>query len=142
MKNSGVAGMQIGDLSAETGVNIETIRYYERIGLMAAPARNRGGRRVYEAAHVAQLRFIRNCRSFGFKVDDIRALLALPQNGGGAAEMEARELTSRHLTEVRRKITELKKLEAALKGMVSACTPGKQAECPIVASLARQATQP
>lgn len=65
--------------------------------------------------------------------------MALLQSGGGAAEMEARELTLRHLAEVRRKITELKKLAAALKGLVSGCTPGNQTACPFVASLVQAA---
>ncbi|MDX2263846.1 MAG: helix-turn-helix domain-containing protein [Hyphomicrobiales bacterium] len=128
--------MTIGEASAATGVNIETIRYYERAGLIAPPVRSGGGRRLYGHEQASQLRFIRNCRSLGFKMEDIRALMSLPQNGGGAAEAEARALTARHLSEVRAKIAELKKLEAALKTMVSACKPGEQSTCPIVAALA------
>jgi MerR family mercuric resistance operon transcriptional regulator len=127
-------GMAIGELARETGVNIETIRYYERVGLLPAPARTSGGRRLYETEQARRLSFIRNARMLGFTIEDVRSLLALLKAGEGV-DVEARALTERHLAQVRRKIAELRKLEGELKRMVAACKPGEQAACPIVASL-------
>ena len=76
-------GLTIGDVSEKTQVNIETIRYYERIGLVPAPPRTAGGRRQYDSAGIARLQFIRRARKLGFSIDEIRALLAMTD--GGAA---------------------------------------------------------
>ena len=90
--------MLIGKLAAQTGVNIETIRYYERVELLSAPARTDGGHRVYDADHVRRLTFIRRSRELGFSLDDIRTLLVLSD---GKRDCAARELTLRHLADVR-----------------------------------------
>jgi MerR family mercuric resistance operon transcriptional regulator len=124
--------MLIGKLAAQTGVNIETIRYYERVELLSAPARTDGGHRVYDADHVRRLTFIRRSRELGFSLDDIRTLLALSD---GKRDCAAKELTLRHLTDVRGKIASLKRLERALKGMTQACKPGDQNSCPIFDAL-------
>jgi hypothetical protein len=68
-------GLAAGQLAKDAGVNLETIRYYETIGLMPAPPRTAGGHRVYDAAHVRRLAFIRRGRDFGFSIDHVRALL-------------------------------------------------------------------
>jgi MerR family mercuric resistance operon transcriptional regulator len=124
--------MLIGKLAAQTGVNIETIRYYERVELLSAPARTDGGHRVYDADHVRRLTFIRRSRELGFSLDDIRTLLALSD---GKRDCAAKELTLRHLADVRGKIASLKRLERALKGMTQACKPGDQNSCPIFDAL-------
>ena len=124
--------MLIGKLAAETGVNIETIRYYERVELLSAPARTDGGHRVYNAYHVQRLTFIRRSRELGFSLDDIRMLLALSD---GRRDCAAKELTMRHLADVRGKISSLRRLERALKGMTEACKPGYQNSCPIFDAL-------
>ena len=124
--------MLIGKLAAETGVNIETIRYYERVKLLSAPARTDGGHRVYNADHVQRLTFIRRSRELGFSLDDIRLLLALSD---GKRDCEAKELTMRHLADIRGKISSLRRLERALKGMTEACKPGDQNSCPIFDAL-------
>jgi MerR family mercuric resistance operon transcriptional regulator len=124
--------MLIGKLAAQTGVNIETIRYYERVELLSAPARTDGGHRVYDADHVRRLTFIRRSRELGFSLDDIRTLLALSD---GKRDCAAKELTLRHLADVRGKIASLKRLERALTGMTQACKPGDQNSCPIFDAL-------
>ena len=124
--------MLIGKLAAETGVNIETIRYYERVELLSAPARTDGGHRVYDEDHVQRLKFIRRSRELGFSLDDIRTLLALSD---GKRDCAAKDLTLRHLADVRGKIASLKRLERALKGMTEACKPGDQNSCPIFEAL-------
>jgi len=127
--------MLIGKLAAETGVNIETIRYYERIALLSAPARTDAGHRVYDTDHVRRLRFIRRSRELGFSLDNIRTLLGLSE---GKRDRAAKQLTLRHLDEVRSKIASLRRLERALKSMTEACKPGNQALCPIFDALSGQ----
>jgi MerR family mercuric resistance operon transcriptional regulator len=126
--------MLIGELSTRTGVNIETIRYYERIGLIPAPPRKNGRRRIYDESHVRRLRFVRRSRGLGFALDDIRTLLALADRGEQACS-ETKEMTVRHLADVRGKIASLRKLERALREMTDACRPGRQSSCPILDAL-------
>jgi MerR family transcriptional regulator, mercuric resistance operon regulatory protein len=106
--------LSIGQLAAETGVNIETIRYYERVGLLAIPSRTTGRHRAYDKQYVQRLTFVRRSRELGFSLGDIRALLDLSD---GKQDRVARELTLRHLADVRGKIASLRKLERALKAM-------------------------
>jgi MerR family mercuric resistance operon transcriptional regulator len=127
--------MLIGRLAAETGVNIETIRYYERVALLSVPARTGGGHRVYDVGHVERLTFIRRSRELGFSLDEIRTLVSLSD---GKQDGAAKELTMRHLANVRGKIASLKRLERALKGMTEACKPGNQKSCPIFDALSGQ----
>lgn len=124
--------MLIGKLAAETGVNIETIRYYERVGLLDTPPRTGGRHRVYDEQAVRRLTFIRRSRELGFSLENIRTLLDLSD---GKQDGEARALTLRHLDDVRGKITSLKRLEKFLKGMTEACKPGDQNSCPIFDAL-------
>lgn len=121
----------IGNIAERTGVNVETIRYYERIGLLPHPARSDGRHRVYEESHVRRLSFIRRSRELGFPIDSIRMLLDLA-DGGQENCLATREITVRHLAETRGKIASLKKLERALKTMTDTCKPGAQATCPII----------
>ena len=124
--------MLIGKLAAETGVNIETIRYYERVGLLNIPPRTGGRHRVYNEQDAQRLTFIRRSRELGFSLEDIRILLELSH---GKRDYAARALTLRHLDDVRGKITSLRKLERALRGMTEACKPGDQNSCPIFDAL-------
>jgi MerR family mercuric resistance operon transcriptional regulator len=124
--------LSIGQLAAETGVNIETIRYYERVGLLATPSRTTGRHRAYDKQYVQRLTFVRRSRELGFSLSDIRALLDLSD---GKQDCAARELTLRHLADVRGKIASLRKLERALKAMTEACHPGEQSSCPIFDAL-------
>ena len=124
--------MLIGKLAADTGVNIETIRYYDRVGLLAAPPRTRGGYRVYGEQDIRRLTFIRRSRELGFSLDDVRTLLDLSD---GKQDCAARELTLRHLADVRGKIVSLRRLERSLRSMTEACNPGDQNSCPIFDAL-------
>lgn len=128
----------IGALAATAGVNVETIRYYERKGILPIPPRSEGGQRVYEDSHVQRLTFIRRGRELGFSLNDIRALLQLVDTTGLMCSLSAKQITDRHLTDVRGKIASLKKLERALKQMTAACTPGMPVPCPIIEALSFQ----
>jgi MerR family mercuric resistance operon transcriptional regulator len=99
----------IGNLSKQSGVNIETIRYYEKIGVMPAPGRNAGGFRIYEPDHLKRLSFVRRGRQLGFSLDEIRSLLRLV-DGHGYTCAEVHALMLSHLAEIRRKIRDLRRL--------------------------------
>lgn len=123
----------IGALAAETGVNVETIRYYERIGLLPKPPRTEGGRRVYDRTDVRRLGFVRRARELGFAIDDIRGLQLLAESSSDCAA--TRSITLKHLDEVQGKIASLRRLERALTRMADACQPGRQVSCPIIEAL-------
>ncbi|HBS31525.1 MAG TPA: transcriptional regulator [Parvularcula sp.] len=122
----------IGDVSALTGVNIETIRYYERIGLVPKPPRTEGGRRAYADADAKRLRFIRRARDLGFSIDDIRALLQLADSGGACKG--AQEIAVRHRDDVRDKIKTLKRLDRILTDAAVQCGRAERG-CPIIDTL-------
>src|SRR5579864_2180750 len=126
-------GLPIGELSRRTGCNIETIRYYERIGLMPAPPR-RGRYRSYGAEDVARLGFVRRARELGFTLSDVRALLGLAA-GGEATCDEVRELAAAHLRDVRARLSDLRRMERVLADSVRACDAGETTECPLVETL-------
>jgi MerR family mercuric resistance operon transcriptional regulator len=124
----------IGAVSKRSGVHIETIRYYERIGLTPPPPRTAGGSRVYDAALLRRLSFIRRCRDVGFSLDEIRALLEMTDRRDfTCAEIHAMTLT--HLGAVRERIADLQRLEGALAGMAARCDRGETPECPILDAL-------
>jgi MerR family transcriptional regulator, mercuric resistance operon regulatory protein len=91
--------LAIGELSRLTGVHIETIRYYERLGMLAVPSRTAGGRRLYEHGHVRALAFIRRARELGFALEEIRALVEL-SGSEPASCAEVRKIASHHLEDV------------------------------------------
>jgi len=126
--------LTIGALSASTGVNIETIRYYERIGLLPAPRRSAGGHRLYDSELAKRLAFVRRSRQLGFSIDEIRALLRLADEGGLACA-EVRQITLAHLADIRGKIADLKRLERVLGGMAKACAANRLPACPILKAL-------
>ena len=128
-------GLTIGALSRLTGVNIETVRYYEKINLIRPPPRTRGGHRSYGQEHVERLRFIRRSRDLGFAIEGIRALLALSA-GGADYCAQAREIAAAHLADVRAKREDLAKLEAILSETIaqcdSRCCEGIAPACPVL----------
>lgn len=126
--------IQIGWLSERTGVNIETIRYYERIGLLTAPPRSPGGYRRYGMADVRRLNFVRRLRELGFPLEDIRVLLVLSESRRAACR-EVRELATKHLDEVRGKIKDLRRMERVLMDMVASCERGVAPRCPMIETL-------
>jgi len=129
--SSGTENISIGELSKHSGVNIETIRYYERIKMLSAPARTASGRRVYGPAEKRMLAFIRRSRELGFTLEEIRALLAL---GGPerAACADVHKIASAHLASVRSKLSDLVKLEAILAETVAQCSDGATPDCPVL----------
>jgi MerR family transcriptional regulator, mercuric resistance operon regulatory protein len=124
-------GLTIGKLSQLTGVNIETIRYYEKIKVVPAPLRTESGRRVYGPMERRILAFVRRSRELGFSLDEIRALLRL---GGPekASCREVREIAAHHLDDIRAKIGDLRKLERLLAKTVAQCTGTTAPECPVL----------
>lgn len=124
----------IGWLSGQTGCNIETIRYYERIGLMPAPPRTEGGHRLYDEEHARRLTFIRRSRELGFTLEDVRGLLGLV-DGGNYTCSEVKALTLGHRREVREKIADLRRLERTLGQISAQCEGGSIPDCPIIDAL-------
>ena len=124
----------IGKLSKQSGVNIETIRYYEKIGVMPAPGRNAGGFRIYGPDHLKRLSFVRRSRQLGFSLDEIRNLLRLV-DGHAHTCAEVHALMLSHLAEIRRKIRDLRRLQRAMAEMAAQCSGESVPECPIVDAL-------
>jgi MerR family transcriptional regulator, mercuric resistance operon regulatory protein len=124
-------GMPIGELSRLCGVNIETIRYYEKIGMLPTPPRTESGRRVYGPKETRMLAFIRRGRELGFTLDQIRALLNL-SGPGKATCAEVREIAKHHIEDIRAKINDLAKLERLLRKTVAQCTGGEAPDCPVL----------
>ena len=127
--------ISIGELSRRTGCNMETIRYYERIGLVPPPPR-RGRYRSYGPEDARRLGFVRRARELGFTLDEVRALLRLAAEGQAACA-DARELAASHLKDVRTRIADLKRMERVLTSTVRACDAGDDAGCPLIAALSK-----
>lgn len=130
-----------GALSKRTGCNIETIRYYEQIGLMADPPRGDNGYRLYGEDHLKRLTFICRGRELGFGLGEIRGLLALV-DGGDFSCAEVKKLTLDHVRDIRRKIDDLRKMEKVLKRMAAQCDDGDVPACPVVETLFREHGSP
>jgi len=120
-----------GMVAKLTGCNIETIRYYEQIGLMPPPPRSQGGHRLYHDELLRRLNFIRRSRELGFSLNDVRGLLSLV-DGQSYTCAEVREVTLAHRDVVRRKIADLRRLERSLKDMAEQCTGDTVPECPVI----------
>lgn len=104
------SGLTRGELAKATGCNLETIRYYEKAGLLPDPPRTSAGYRIYSAAHAGRLRFILRSRELGFTLDDIRGLLGL-EDGTAPSCAEVKDRTDRHLADIRAKIADLRRME-------------------------------
>ncbi len=129
-------GLTIGALAAQAGVNVETIRFYQRQGLMHLPKRPYGTIRRYGTQDLARLRFIRSAQRLGFSLGEIAELLRLED---GTQCGEARTLAARKLEDVRERLADLRRMEAALSGLVSRCATGEgRVRCPLIEAL-RQA---
>lgn len=124
----------IGVLSKQTGCNIETIRYYERIGLLPCPPRSAGGHRQFTPDIVTRLKFIRRARELGFTLGQVRELLNLA-DGGANTCTDVRRVTLDHAIEVRHKIDDLAKIERVLRRMASQCSGDAVPACPILDAL-------
>ena len=126
--------LPIGELSNRTGVNIETIRFYEKQGILPIPARSESDRRIYDHNDVKRLNFVHRCRGLGFSLKEIMSLLSLVDDGSYTCK-QIHDLTLEHAQEVCGKIADLQKMENVLKEMVEHCSKGDVPECPIIDSL-------
>lgn len=126
--------MTRGELSRKTGCNAETIRYYEKIGIMPEPARSASGYRQYDAAHERRLGFVMRGRELGFTMEDLKSLLDLIDRRAVSC-MEVEKLASVHLQSVREKIRDLKRMESVLSSTVRACSGKDVPECPLIDTL-------
>ena len=121
----------IGGLSKKAGVNIETIRYYEKIGIMPKPPRSEGGNRLYDAEQAKRLSFIRRSRELGFPIDEIRELLKLVDEKSSTCA-EIATLSQKHLDDIKAKIKDLRKIEHHMKDMLSQCSKDSAPDCAII----------
>lgn len=127
-------GYPIGAMSKQTGVNIETIRYYERIEIMPKPDRTAGGNRQYNHDQLKRLSFIKRSRELGFSIEEIRALLKMVDRSDFTCG-EVHSMTTQHLASVKEKILALHRLEEALATMAAECSRGDVPDCPILDTL-------
>lgn len=123
----------IGRLSTKTGVNIETVRYYERVGLMPPPFRSEGGHRIYDENHEARLLFIRRCRDLGFPIEDVRGLLALADEDKPCGSM--RPALNQQLSVVEAKLQALTQMKSALNGLLDNCNECEATDCSVSTAL-------
>jgi DNA-binding transcriptional MerR regulator len=133
--------MKIGELASATATKVETVRYYEQIGLLPSPARTSANYRSYGNDHLTRLSFIRRARDLGFSIQAVRELLTLTDDK--TKSCEAVDLVaSAHLKAVDRKISDLSALRSELKRMLGSCSQGTVAECKIIETLAPSARFP
>ena len=127
--------MKIGQLAREAGVPIDTVRYYERNGLLPAPPRQASGYRAYEPQDVQRLRFVRRAKSLGFTLVEIGELLALSDHREGDMA-PLRDVATTKLQEIDQRMAELSRIRAGLQSLLDAC-PGHGAlgRCPILGAL-------
>ncbi|TXH38901.1 MAG: MerR family transcriptional regulator [Rhodospirillaceae bacterium] len=128
--------LQRAEIAKRTGCNLETVRYYEKVGLLPEPPRTEGGHRAYDANHERRLRFILRARELGFALDEVRTLLRLVDERDAPCG-EVRDVAAAHLRDVQTKIADLRRMERVLKETVAQCADGARPECPLVESLFR-----
>ena len=132
MENT-LENLTIGAFAKAAGVNVETIRFYQRKGLLLEPDRPYGGIRRYGASDVMRVRFMKSAQRLGFSLDEIAELLRLEE---GTHCEEASSLAEHKLKDVREKLADLTRMEVALSGLVRACHAAKgNVSCPMIASL-------
>lgn len=126
--------MKTGELARLVGVKVETVLFYEKVGLLPHPSRSQSNYREYGQSHVARLSFVRRARDLGFDLKSVRQLLTLADDTAQPCEaIDA--IASHQLREVERKITGLKALKVELKSIVGQCKSGKVADCKIIEAL-------
>jgi DNA-binding transcriptional MerR regulator len=133
--------LTIGQLGRATDTKIETIRYYEKIGLLPEPRRTTGNYRSYAAEHLQRLGFIRRSRELGFAIEEVRELLNLAAHGERPCE-EVDQLVARHLETTERKIEALRRLRRELRDTLASCKGGRIAECRVIQALSPAAANP
>jgi MerR family transcriptional regulator, mercuric resistance operon regulatory protein len=129
----GSEAMTIGVLANAAGINVETIRFYQRKGLLPEPVRPYGRIRRYAQSDLARVRFIKSAQRVGFTLDEIAQLLQLED---GTRCAQAREIAERKLIDIRRRLADLRRMEAALAQLVERCSARRgRVTCPLIASL-------
>jgi MerR family mercuric resistance operon transcriptional regulator len=132
--HASVRTLKRGELARHTGCNLETIRYYEKVGLLPEPPRAKNGYRTYDTAHEQRLRFILRGRALGFDIVEIRGLLAL-MDGGHQTCAEVKARTDRHLTDIHAKIADLQRMAGVLTQTAAQCSGDMVPECPVIEAL-------
>jgi Cu(I)-responsive transcriptional regulator len=127
--------LTIGKLAAATGTKVETIRYYEQIGLLPAPARSAGNYRTYEGKHLRRLSFIRRARDLGFSIDQVRELMDLADRKDQSC-MAVDVIANQHKAAITRKIADLTALANELDALIDSCSRNTVADCRIIEALA------
>lgn len=128
--------MKIGEVAAASGCHLETIRYYERIGLLPPPARTSGGYRAYVGADVERLRFVTRGRGLGFSLEEIRSLLQLAGHDDlSCAEVD--RVAHAHLRDIRTRIADLQRMAGELERVIDGCGRGQRGQCTILSTLRR-----
>lgn len=130
--------LTIGELGKATGTRIETVRYYERIGLLPKPERTSANYRIYGDAELSRLSFIRRARDLGFSLDQVRALLALSDDRQRDCATVDR-IATEHLHKIESKIADLKALRRELRATIASCDGGTVATCRIIEALGPKA---
>ncbi len=129
-----MSSLRRSDLARLTGCNLETIRYYEKIGIMPEPPRTPKNYRTYDGTHVARLRFVMRSRDLGFNLEEVRGLLGLvDRHAATCAEVQA--IASRQIETIRVKIADLRRIEAVLSETVSHCSGNDVPECAVIDAL-------
>jgi Cu(I)-responsive transcriptional regulator len=126
--------MKIGELANATATKVETVRYYEKIGLLPPPARTSANYRAYGSEHLARLSFIRRARDLGFTLEAVRELLTLSDDKSQSCEA-VDSIARVHLTEINQKVRDLKSLRSELNRVVGSCSHGTVADCKIIETL-------
>ncbi|MFZ5619294.1 MAG: MerR family transcriptional regulator [Pseudomonadota bacterium] len=132
-------GLKRGELAKRTGCHLESIRYYEKAGLMPEPARTDAGHRIYDRDEERRLRFILRARELGFTIEELKGLLKLV-DGDGPSCGEVYDMAQSHIASIRSKIADLKKLEKTLSETSLRCVRGDAPECPIIDALYERAS--
>ncbi len=136
--------LSIGDLARRTGLNVSAIRYYEEVGLIAKAARRPSGHRVYRSEAQAVLSLVRNCRAFGFSLDQVRTLVSLSSNAQLACDA-TRDIAQEHLHAVQAKLAQLQELENSLTRFIQACSAtcvgGPAPKCTILKDIGSDSAQ-
>ena len=128
--------LTIGKVAARAGVHVETIRYYQRLGLVHEPERPLGGIRQYDAQAIFRLRFIKRAQELGFSLDEVRNLLTLEDGQSCRATLA---MAKAKLITIQARVADLRRMEKLLKGLVVECESGKRPQsCPIIGALSRE----
>ena len=134
MSNTSVRSIRRSDLARATGCNLETIRYYEKIGIMPDPPRSVKGYRSYDDTHVKRLKFVMRSRDLGFSLEEVRGLLGLVDDRSRTCA-DVQLIAEDHLTDVQAKIADLQRIERVLSDTVARCTGDAAPECAVIDAL-------